>query len=205
MVSFIPIHLSAIERSEALLEWIKELAGSAIIELKPIDWFDVGHDFDGWKRSWDGFERPYLVEGRTYLWSPPPFAADIAIAELRRARIKRQSSSHVFVVPKLCAPLWIKQVYKAADIVFEIPSGQTFWKREMHEPLLIAIVFPFIRSKPWQLRSTPKMYAMVSELRKVFNEEDLDARDILRQFWDKCHRIRFMPPNVVRKVLYFRN
>ena len=36
----------------------------------------------------------------------------------------------------------------------------------MHEPLLIALVFPFLRVKPWQLRSTPKMYSMGGELRK---------------------------------------
>jgi hypothetical protein len=149
MVSFIPIHMTATERSGGLVSWIKEWTGPSTIVLEPIDWFDVGHDIDGWKLSWDGFERPHLKEGRTYLWSPAPFAADLAIAELRRARIKRQSSSHVFVVPKLCAPLWIKQVYKAADIVFEVPSGQTFWEKSMHEPLLIAIVFPFIRSNPW--------------------------------------------------------
>ena len=134
---------------------------------------------------------------------PPPFAADIAISELWRARIKRQSSTHVFVVPKLCAPLWIKQVFKAADVVFEIPAGQSFWTKEMHEPLLIAIVFPFIRSKPWQLRSTPKMHSMVSELRRMLKSEDLDSRDLLRQFWEKCHRLRSMPENVVRRVLHF--
>ena len=203
MVSFIPIHLAATERSEGLADWIKDWAGSTIIELAPIDWFDVGHDFDGWSKSWDGFDRPTLSEGRSYLWAPPPFAADVAISELRKARIKRQTSSHVFVVPKLCSPLWIKQLFKAADLVFEIPSGQPFWDRSVHEPLLIAIVFPFIRSKPWQLRSTPKMYAMGSELRRMFHEEDLDPRDLLREFWTKCHRLRFMPENVVRKVLYF--
>ena len=206
MVSFIPIHLSASDRSPVLVEWVKGWAFSSIIHLRPVDWFDVAHDFDGWKdSSWDGFPRPRLAEGRSYLWTSPPFVAGAAIAELRKARIKRQTSSHVVVVPKLCTPMWIKQLFKAADIVFEVPAGQSFWDRSMHEPLLIAILFPFIRCNPWQLRSTPRMYSMGSELRKVFRTEDVDPGDILCKFWSQCHRLRFMPQNVVRKVLYFRS
>ena len=203
MASFIPIHLSATDRSDELSGWIKGWAGPTIMELQPIDWFDVGHDFDGWSTSWDGFERPRLAEGRSYLWAPPPFAADIAISELRKARIKRQTSTHVFVVPKLCSPLWIKQVFKAAGVVFEIPAGHVFWNKTMHEPLLIAILFPFIRSKPWQLRSTPKMHSMVSELRRLLKVENVDSRDLLREFWNQCHRLGSMPENVVRRVLHF--
>ena len=202
MVSFIPIHLPATDRSPDFLSWIKEWTDPCIIALKPIDWFDVGHDFDGWEKSRDGFDRPRLSGGKSYLWTrPPPFAADIAISELRKARIKRQISTHVFVVPKLCAPIWIKQVYKAADFVFEIPAGQSFWNKSMHEPLLIAIVFPSIMSRPWQLRATPKLFSVGSELRKMLKTEGVDTRDFLRKFWRKCHWLRLMPENVVRKVL----
>ena len=97
----------------------------------------------------------------------------------------------------------MKQIFKAADFVFEVPAGQSFWGADMHEPLLIALVFPFIRSKPWQLRSAPKLLELGSELRKVFKEEGLDGRDFLRKLWDKCHRLGNMPENVVRKLLYF--
>ena len=203
MLSFIPIHLSALDRCESLGPWIRSWTTPDLICLDPPDWFDVGHDIDGWKSGWDGMERPRLTEGRVYLWSPPPFVADIAISELRKARIKRQSLSHLFVVPSLCSPLWMKQVFKAADFVFEIPAGRACWGYNMHEPVLIAIVFPFIRSKPWQLRSTPKMYEMGSTLRRMLKTEDVDPRDILREFWGKCHRLRIMPENVVRQVLYF--
>ena len=190
METFIPIHLSALDRSPTVKEWIESWTTPSIINLNPRDWFDTGHDIDGWERSWDGFDRPRLLEGRVYLWTPPPFAADVAIAELRKARIKkRQNSTHLFVVPKLCAPLWRKQVYKAADLVFEVPAGRDFWNVDMHEPLLIAILFPFLRHKPWQLRSTPKMFQLGSELRSLFKEEGMDARDLLRELWFKCHRL----------------
>ena len=205
METFIPIHLSAIDRSPTVVTWVESwVTTSPLMVLSPRDWFDVGHDVGGWERTWDQFSRPHIHEGRVYLWSPPPFAADIAISELRKARIKRQGSSHIFIVPRLCSPLWMKQVYKAADIVFELPVGHPVWPRDLHEPLLIAIVFPFIRNKPWQLRGTPKMYEMASKLRRLFQAEDMDARDLLRQFWDQCHRLRTMPENVVRQMLYFR-
>ena len=203
MVSFIPIHESSTDRSPLLAQWIRDWSDKDLLHLRPLDWFDAAHDIDGWAKSWDGFERPRLSEGRVYLWTPAPFVADVAISELRKARIKRQTSTHVFVVPKLCSPLWIKQVYKAADFVFEIPAGQPFWDSDIYEPLLIAVVFPFIRCTPWQLRATPKMYSMGGLLRKVFNSSEVDSRDILRKFWSECHRLRFMPANVVRKVLFF--
>ena len=205
MEAFIPIHFSASDRSASLGEWIKSWTSSALIHLEARDWFDTAHDIDGWDRGWDTFKRPHLCEGRSYLWTPPPFAADVAIAELRKARIKRQSSSHVFVVPKLCAPLWMKQVFKAADLVFELPVGHPAWEIDMHEPLLIALFFPYIRVKPWQLRGTPRMYQMGSELRRVFKKEDVDQRDlVLCKFWLQCHRLGSMPEkNVVRKLLYF--
>ena len=175
----------------------------SLIVLDPRDWFDVGHDIDGWRTCWDKFDRPNLNEGRTYVWHPPPFVADVAIPELRKARIRRQTSTHIFVVPRLCAPLWMKQLYKAADIVFEVAAGQSFWDTDMHEPVLIAIVFPFIRSRPWQLRSTPKMLEVGRNLRKMLKDENLDPRDLLRKLWVQCHRLGNMPENVVRQVLHF--
>ena len=103
MHSFIPIHLMATERCSALGPWIRSWTSPDLIFLKPRDWFDVAHDINGWKGCWDDHDRPQLSEGRAYLRSPPPFAAEIAIAELRKARIKRQTSSHIIVVPKVCS------------------------------------------------------------------------------------------------------
>ena len=89
MTAFIPIHQSAVERSPALLQWIQSWTGSSSLLLSPEGWFQEGHDIEGWESDGrDQFERPKLSEKRTYIWSPPPYAADVAIAELRKARIK---------------------------------------------------------------------------------------------------------------------
>ena len=87
MKSFIPIHLSALSRSSGLETWIKSWSSDSLITLETRGWFDRGHDIEGFRSSWDDFERPELKEGRVYLWSPPPFVADVGIAELRKARI----------------------------------------------------------------------------------------------------------------------
>ena len=204
MTTFIPIHLGAIDRHPPLEKWIKSWSTSELLLLQPSDWFQKGHDIDGWDHCHDGFSWPILRESRFYLWAPPPYAADIAVAEMRKARIKRQTSTHIFVCPRLCSSYWIRQLYKAADVVFELPSGQSFWPHDLHEPVLIGILFPFLRSRPWQLRNTPRMHAMGSRVRRLLKDEKVELRYLLRQFWGDCLRLRTMPENVVRKLLYIR-
>jgi hypothetical protein len=43
----------------------------------------------------------------TFVWAPPPAAAAVALEELRKARIKRQDSMHILVVPRLLMPEWL--------------------------------------------------------------------------------------------------
>lgn len=202
MTAFIPIHLTATERSPGLLKWIRSWSGDHSILLDGDGWFQEGHDIEGWSRgSVDNFDRPRLSEGRTYVWSPPPYVADTAIAELRKARIKRQTSAHIFVCPRLCCSLWMKQLFRASDFVFQVLPNSEYWSKEMHEPLLIGVLFPFLRSKPWQLRGSPKMFAMGRQLRGVPEGQEVDRRNLLRKFWTQCLGLRFLPENVVRRLL----
>lgn len=205
MTIHIPIHLSAVERASTdLVSWIRSWSGHETILLDEAGWFETGHDIEGWSLGGDGFERPQLARIRkSYIWAPAPLAAEVAIAELRKARIKRQQSCHIFVCPRLCTTQWVKQLYRAADIVFEVPVGFFCWPASMHEPLLIGIVFPFLSVKPWQIRGTPKMYAVGRELRRVFAESEVDARDLLRKLWALCIDLERMPEHVVRKLLSF--
>jgi hypothetical protein len=95
------------------------------VNLNPMGWFEEGHAITGWKKGWDGFEWPILTEEGTFIWTPPPFAGEVALAELRKARIKRQTSAHIVIVPRLCTTLWQRQLYKACDLVFQIPAGSS--------------------------------------------------------------------------------
>lgn len=208
MVMHIPIHISAVTRSPLdLVPWIQSWSGGPLhtILLDEAGWFQAGHDIEGWSGGIDGFQRPKLSHGpRTFIWAPAPMSAEVAIAELRKARIKRQESAHIFVCPRLCTTQWLKQLYRAADFVFEVPVGFSCWQSCMHEPLLIGLVFPFIRFNPWQLRGTPKMHAVGRELRRVFSESEMDVRNILCKFWTLCIELKNMPEHLVRQLLYLK-
>lgn len=120
MTIHIPIHLTAVEWSPTdLVPWIRSWSGNKSILLDEAGWFQSGHDIKGWSMDRDGFERPMLAFSQKFcIWAPAPLAAEVAIAELLKARIKRQYSCHAFVSPQLCSTQWVKQLYRLADIVF---------------------------------------------------------------------------------------
>jgi hypothetical protein len=181
-LSFVPLHLSALDRSPDLEGWFRGMYPHGTLEtLDPCDWFQKGHDIRSWYKNNKGFWYPVLEEG-VYLWHPPPAAAHVAVEELRKARLKRQDSTHIFVCPRLMAPYWRRQLHKVADLVFEIPcNALPEWAATNHEPLVVGIVYPFVPHRPWQLRNTPKFRAVARELRSLWKESPGDARPFLRQ------------------------
>jgi len=201
MIDYLPFHLSAIARSPPLLDWIRGWIGEEVELLEPDDWFEKGHDIVGGSKNCDGMWIPSLKSG-TYLWAPPPAAADAALEELRKARHKRQSSTHVVVIPRLMTPRWRKQLHKAADLVlFVPPTLANVWPVEMFEPCLIGIVFPFIPHRPWQLRGVPRLLALEREVRSLWDAGDAPVSFVLRKFVDKSRQFPSMPGHVVRRLL----
>ena len=86
-----------------------------------------------------------VIKPGTFVWAPPPTAAQVAVEELRKARQKRfDKSFHLFVCPKVVKYEWIGQLYKAADIVLEIKPEHSYWPAKCHENLILAVCFPFI-------------------------------------------------------------
>jgi hypothetical protein len=163
IISFVPFHLSAVDRSPGIHDWVKSWADEEVILLKPEDWFERGHDLIGGEERADKFWIPKFQRG-CYLWVPPPAAANVALEEIRVARIKRQNSFHILIVPRLMTPEWLKQLHKVSDIVFILPLGSSAWTHNMYEPCYVGLTFPFLSVSPWQLRGTPKMYAVGRKL-----------------------------------------
>ena len=115
--------------------------------------------------------------------------ADVALEQLWMARTKKQNSTHVLLVCRLLTPKWLKQLWKACDVVLSVPAGTRGWPIDMYEPVQIGVCFLFLSFQPWQFRGVPKIFQMARKLRSVFKEDEVDARIVSRKFWKSCHRI----------------
>jgi hypothetical protein len=205
MLSFLPMHQTAVQQHLPLKKWLTDTLGSDLTFLKPDGWFERGHDQEeGGSIGWDGHWRPVICHAK-FVWMPPPAAALIVIEEFKKARIKRQHSSHIFVCPRVMTPEWRKQLHKALDVVITLPGGHPAWPKQMFEPILIGLVFPFVRHDPWQLRGTTKMYALERKLRGLWGDESyVEDSSLLRQFCQQCWGMGTLSPSMVSKLLHLQ-
>ena len=147
MISFIPLDRSALDRHKPLVDWVRSWAGKNLEVLTPEDWYTRGHDLEGGIRK-NGFWYHKTRSG-TFLWSPPPAAADVAVEQLRISRMKRQDSTHIIICPRLLTAEWMRQFNKAVDFYIEIPAGCCCWPANMYEPLILGVCFPYMKIPPW--------------------------------------------------------
>ena len=204
MLQFCPWYLSALEQEPKLAEWLRSWMPSHVEFLEPKDWFLRGHDLQGGSDDAKGYWR-HGVKAGNFVWVPPPAAAHVCLEELRKARIKRQSSLHVVIIPRLMTPLWLKQLFKTADLIVNIVPEYDYWSSSQFEPLTVAICFPYLNFSPWQLRSTPQLCRMAREVRKVQKEKIMDPGRLLRKLLLRIRRLPTLQPHVVRKMLYLES
>ena len=202
MLKFCPWGKSAIDRSQCLKDWLVDNFGKEIEFLTPDQWFNRAHDHDGGHVDERGFWQLKTKPG-TYIWTPPPAAADAALEELRKARLKRRASTHIILIPRLMTTLWYKQLNKAADFIVPIPNHFSFWPDSMCEPLVMAFCLPFVRCNPWQLKATPKLCFIRRQLQSVLSENKMDPGDLLLQLYSLGKKLPTMPESMVRKLLFF--
>ena len=119
----VPLHLGVDQRSPQMVDWLREVFDVEKQDvLRPEDWFVRGHDVVGWERQGVSPWYPKICPS-IYLWTPPLAAAQYTVEQLRKAHHRHQKSMHVVVIPRLFTSLWRKQLYKVADLVFEILAG----------------------------------------------------------------------------------
>ncbi len=107
MLSYIPLHLSAIDRHPLLLSWLQSwLPSSGICPLAPEQWYERGHGIFGGSYNTDGMWYPTETSASWLLWTPPPAAAAFALDELGLSRHKRTHLNHIFVCPRLMTQYW---------------------------------------------------------------------------------------------------
>jgi len=194
----VPLNQLTTQRSPKLVEWIKTWIYPEHIWLQPENWFVEAYDL-----RFEGPRHSIKIEHSTYIWTPPPAIADVALEQLREAKIKWQQSFHVMLIPHLFFGLWRRQLYKAMDIILFLPLSFEFWDCSMHEPLIIAFAFPYLRCKLWTIRETPKLFAIVRKMQALWKEEGLDGSSNLREFLLDVMKLPPFPEHVVCKLLYF--
>ena len=201
---YIPLNESALIRHPPLESWIRSWSEGHFHEsleiLKEEDWIWRGQDIDGIRRNIDGYKMPSYKSG-TFLWEPAPAAALFAIESLRQGRHKRQDSFHIWIVPRLLTGEWRRNMLKAADFVVDLPVGHVCWPKEMHEPLTLAFFFPYLSSKPWELRRCKFMVDMEGKLRCLLKDGGSSGRSVLSKFCRDTSRLDSLPLRELRGVL----
>jgi hypothetical protein len=186
MLAFLPFHRSALDRSPLLRCWIESWAssdGTHLSFLSPLEWFTLGHT------------------ARRSIWTPPPAAADAALFELSKAVRKRPHLSHIIIIPRLMTACWRRLFGKLCDLQFTIPLGSPFWPLSQFEPLVVGIIFPFLRHRPWRMRGTLLMARMARQLSSLPPSDHTWGRTLLCQLFDTTRRLSSMPPRLVWDML----
>ena len=205
MLSFVPLHLTASQRQPTLVKWIKSWAeidedGLRLEVLTPKDWFVRGHDFKGGTTNIDGLWIPKIEPG-LFLWEPPPAAADVAIEQLRKARLKRNDSIHIVVCPRLLEPIWRSHLHKSADLICEIPAKCEYWGETNHEPLILALYFPYLEHRPWTLKRSPSILDLEEHLREMWKSGEESQWALLRELRVKAWSFQSLQASLVFKML----
>jgi hypothetical protein len=170
MMSFVPLHLRAVDRSDELLNWVWSWCGDKegrrkVSLLQAEDWASPHKD------------------GGVFVWSPPPAAAETALEWLGQSIHKRPDNTHVVLIPRLMTSWWRKKLLKTCDVAFTIPIGSSIWATANHEPLICAVCYPLSRvaDGPWKFSDSTLGKRLQRKLPKMFAGGVRDAGNLLRE------------------------
>jgi hypothetical protein len=187
MLKYVPLHLSALDRSPQLEQWVRSWWDEGHVELttlQPSGWFEEGQS--------DG----------NFLWCPPPAAADVVVEQLGEARHKRPPQcTHIVIAPRLMTGNWRKAMLKESDLELTIPVGSEVWGTQQHEPLLMFVSFPLCSHPPWSLKRTRYLDEFCGELRGMW--EGVQGREgtLLRELFRRTRVLQSLPEGLVREML----
>jgi hypothetical protein len=204
MLSFVPLHESALHRQAALLPWVQSWFPDPCVQpLSPEGWYTTGQGWGAGSYTPDGYWYPVPSEARAFFWAPAPAAASAAVDALALSRFKRPSLLHVFLCPRLMTNLWRKKLFKVADIVLELPPGPcAVWPACMHEPLLLGFVFPLLSCPPWHLRNAALVLDLGRSVRQMWHSSHQHVRPLLQQLCALPTSLARMSPSMVWTLLH---
>jgi hypothetical protein len=127
--------------------------------------------------------------------------ANVALEECAKAIHKRTDAYHIFLIPHLYSPLWMRTFYKLSDFVFKLLPGSRYWPSTMHEPLFVGIVLPLLHRNPWSLQGTPLLVELERELRQVLSSGEEDGGNILRKLLRTPRQLAGVSEGMARRML----
>ena len=143
ILKFVPLHLSPVQRSPQVKDWVKS-------------WLDLDHKEFKWLTTSQWYTST-LLEGN-FIWDLAPAAGETAIEQLCSHVHATPTALHIILIPRIGTQFWRKQLSKVSDLILTIKPVHSFWGATMHEPLLIAFCLPLLpplpRFKPWRFKST---------------------------------------------------
>ena len=186
LLSYLPLHLSALDRSKNVLAWVKSwwLEDEKLTLLTPEGWFEK------------------VFSRGNFLWVPPPAAADVVVEQLCRNFHLYSSNLHVVILPRLMTSKWRKQLLKVSDLFVEMPFNDTVWPSSNFEPLILCIVLPFADRSPWKLRSTTFVNKCARNLQTLWKEDFEVGSNSLRELLVSTRSLDTLPGDVVRRMLH---
>jgi hypothetical protein len=171
MLEFVPLNQGVDQQAPELVQWVAEASGTDWCILAPQAWYHKVHLCDG-----------------KYIWCPAPAIADAALEQLCKMRHTRPGSSHIFLCPTLMTSRWRKRLGKVADAMFTVPVGSALWERDMHEPIVLALICPLLHCRPWQVRATPLVAQLQAHMSGVWSPDLARERCGLREFWEAAEQ-----------------
>ena len=169
-LSLLPLNESALDRQLNVKRTVLSWTGH------PLEWtFAVTEDWFG-----SVFDDP----NGSWIWSPPPCLARVAIDQLCEVKHMYPASKHIFLCPALMTGYWRKSLGKIADAMVTLRPGSVIWKKEMLEPLTIAFVCPLLHRSPWRVRRMGFVDEWQSELRPLSYTSRTNVRSHMRKFWN---------------------
>jgi hypothetical protein len=203
MLSFVPISLTAFERSKHLLDWVSGWLNQTNLKvLRADEWISRGQGLG--KKSWmnvDGMKFSVKGEENVFVWAPPPCIADVSVEYLRMSIHRRPQNTHIFICPKLMTYKWRKAVLRSCDFSFYVDPGCLHWPSEMFESILVAVYLPLLPCYPWTFRRSASVLEVERILRKVQKSQTRTQSAILCKFFTFTRKLFTMPHGMVRSLL----
>ena len=143
---FVPLHLDPLEREPTLKSWLEAVtAGLTPTFLTPEGWYTTAH-----------------AKG-TFIWTPPPAAAEVVVEQLGRARLKRPEAMHIIIVPRVMTGRWRRLLGRGSEFYFRIDWADVWNLTHHFEPLLFFLCLPYRSDQP----RLPEQEELLVEFRRL--------------------------------------